>query len=201
MRCEGVESIGDLQQSTARRQPTAFDFSEEQRISRGSRIVPAPSKKAFRSSFNLREGVADYLELRRSLGFKLRKDERLLLDFAEFMERRGATWITSTSALAWAQQPESTDPNYLVGRLRAVRSFAALSHRDRPAHRDSANGSAAAATKFLPASYPPPRANRPPSRRQSATTAGSQADLALAALYDLRPAESHPDACQRGIEP
>ena len=48
---------------------------------------------------DLREGIIDYLELRRSLGFKLKKDERLLLDFAEFMARRGATWITSKLAL------------------------------------------------------------------------------------------------------
>ncbi len=73
---------------------------------------------------SLREGIIDYLELRRSHGFKLKKDERLLLDFAKFMERRGATWITSRLALAWAQQPESTNPNYLAGRLRAIRSFA-----------------------------------------------------------------------------
>jgi integrase/recombinase XerD len=73
---------------------------------------------------SLRDGIVDYLALRRSLGFKLKKDERLLMDFAEFMERRGATWMTSRLALAWAQQPESTDPNYLAGRLRAIRSFA-----------------------------------------------------------------------------
>jgi integrase/recombinase XerD len=73
---------------------------------------------------DLREGIIDYLELRRSLGFRLKKDERLLLDFAEFMARRGATWITSKLALAWAQQPVSIDPNYLAGRLRAIRSFA-----------------------------------------------------------------------------
>ena len=73
---------------------------------------------------NLRDGIIDYLELRRSLGFKLKKDERMLLDFAAFMERRGATWITLELVLAWAQQPESTDPNYLAGRLRAIRSFA-----------------------------------------------------------------------------
>jgi integrase len=72
----------------------------------------------------LRAGIADYLELRRSLGFKLKKDERLLSDFAAFMERRGATRITSKLALAWAQRPETTDPNYLAGRLRAIRSFA-----------------------------------------------------------------------------
>src|SRR6266852_5323473 len=79
--------------------------------------------------------------------------------------------------------------------------FCALSHRDRPAHRDSPNGSAAAATKYLPASYLPPGGDSPPSRRQPATTAGSQADLALVALYDLRPAERDRDACQRSTEP
>lgn len=73
---------------------------------------------------DLRAAIADYLELRRSLGFKLRSDERVLLDFAAFMERRHATRITSKLALAWAQQPESTDANYLAGRLGAVRSFA-----------------------------------------------------------------------------
>ncbi|HWE19121.1 MAG TPA: hypothetical protein VG758_18370 [Hyphomicrobiaceae bacterium] len=57
-------------------------------------------------------------------GFKLKKDERLLLDFPQFMERRRATRTTSKLALAWARRPESTDPNYLVGRLRAIRSFA-----------------------------------------------------------------------------
>ncbi|MGY2488421.1 tyrosine-type recombinase/integrase [Cupriavidus sp. CP313] len=72
----------------------------------------------------LRAGVSDYLELRRSLGFKLKKDERLLLDFAAFMERRHAVHITAKLAVKWAQQPASTDANYHAGRLRAVRSFA-----------------------------------------------------------------------------
>ncbi len=73
---------------------------------------------------DLRAGIVDYLDLRRSLGFKLKTDERLLLDFAAFMERCGATRITSKLAVAWAQRPETTDPNYLAGRLRAIRSFA-----------------------------------------------------------------------------
>ena len=54
---------------------------------------------------DLRDDIVDYLDLRRSLGFKLKKDERLLLDFAAFMERRGATRFTSRLALAWAQSP------------------------------------------------------------------------------------------------
>lgn len=73
---------------------------------------------------SLREAVAEYLELRRALGFRLEKDERLLGDFAGFMERRHATHITAKLALQWARQPSSTDANYLAGRLRAVRSFA-----------------------------------------------------------------------------
>lgn len=72
----------------------------------------------------LREGVAEYLELRRALGFRLQKDERLLGDFAGFMELRRATHITAKLAVQWARQPSSTDANYLAGRLRAVRSFA-----------------------------------------------------------------------------
>lgn len=73
---------------------------------------------------SLRAGVSEYLELRRSLGFGLKKDEGLLLNFADFMERRHAAHITAKLAVKWAQQPESTDANYLAGRLRAVRSFA-----------------------------------------------------------------------------
>ena len=73
---------------------------------------------------SLCDDVVDYFELRRSLGFKLKTDERLLGQFLDFMQRRRAMRITSKLALAWAQQPESTDPNYLAERLRAIRSLA-----------------------------------------------------------------------------
>lgn len=72
----------------------------------------------------LRADVSEYLELRRSLGFRLKEDERLLLNFVDFMGRRHAMHITAKLAVKWAQQPTSTDANYLAGRLRAVRSFA-----------------------------------------------------------------------------
>jgi hypothetical protein len=150
---------------------------------------------------DLRDDIVDYLDLRRSLGFRLKKDERLLLDFAAFMERRGAARITSKLALAWAQQPVSTDSNYLAGRLRAVRSFARYRIVTDPRTEIPPDRSAAAATQHFPASYLPPGGDRPPSRRQFATTTGSQADLALVALCDLRPAERHRDARQRSTEP
>lgn len=73
---------------------------------------------------SLRKGVSEYLELRRSLGFRLKKDELYLGNFAGFMERRHATHITAKLAVKWARQPASTDVNYHAGRLRAVRSFA-----------------------------------------------------------------------------
>lgn len=73
---------------------------------------------------SLRTGTTEYLELRRSLGFRLEKDERLLRSFAGFMERRLAVYITAKLAVEWAQEPTSTDANYRAGRLRAVRSFA-----------------------------------------------------------------------------
>lgn len=73
---------------------------------------------------SLRASVSEYLELRRSLGFRLKEDEKLLLDFVDFMEQRHATHITAKLAVQWAQQPASTDANYHAGRLRAVRSFA-----------------------------------------------------------------------------
>jgi integrase/recombinase XerD len=71
---------------------------------------------------NLRAAVSDYLELRRSLGFRLKTDERYLRKFADFMERRHATHITAKLAVKWAQQPAPGRANYLAGRLRAVRS-------------------------------------------------------------------------------
>ncbi len=73
---------------------------------------------------SLHEGVTEYLELRRSLGFRLKKDELYLRDFADFMARHHVMHITAKLAVRWARQPASTDANYLAGRLRAVRSFA-----------------------------------------------------------------------------
>ena len=51
------------------------------------------------------EAVQEYLNLRRSLGFKLREAGKQLLEFVTFMEQRRASYITTQLALAWAQQP------------------------------------------------------------------------------------------------
>jgi integrase/recombinase XerD len=72
----------------------------------------------------LREAVRDYLELRRSLGFKLRDAGKLLLAFVAFMEQHDASYITLQLALEWAQQPSTVQPVEWARRLSVVRIFA-----------------------------------------------------------------------------
>lgn len=68
--------------------------------------------------------AADYLELRRALGFKLAKEGRLLRDFAAFAEAAGAGTVTIDLAARWAAKPDSTSPVWAAQRLSMVRGFA-----------------------------------------------------------------------------
>jgi integrase/recombinase XerD len=72
----------------------------------------------------LREALADYLRLRRQLGFEMPQDGRLLEGFVEFLERAGAERITTELALEWARLPTGTHPHYWHQRLSVVRGFA-----------------------------------------------------------------------------
>jgi len=72
----------------------------------------------------LSTAVQDYLSLRRRLGFKLREEGTLLPDFVAFLERQGASHITTELALQWALQPADTLPSHWATRLRMVRLFA-----------------------------------------------------------------------------
>ncbi len=58
----------------------------------------------------LRQSIAEYLALRRSLGFKMNDAARALPDFATFMGRRRAAYITQALALRWAQIPSTHNP-------------------------------------------------------------------------------------------
>lgn len=72
----------------------------------------------------LRQAVQEYLNLRRSLGFKLRDAGKLLQAFVKFMEQQHASHITTQLALAWAQQPSTAQPGEWARRLSVVRTFA-----------------------------------------------------------------------------
>jgi len=72
----------------------------------------------------LRQGIKDYLTLRRQLGFVLQSHGRLLLQFATYMERRRERHITSDLAVRWAQHPGGRSQNWCSRRLAIVRQFA-----------------------------------------------------------------------------
>ena len=72
----------------------------------------------------LESALADYLTIRRALGHKLVKVERLLRQFIAYLEERGAETITVDDALAWATAPGGTLAWHYT-RLSAVRGFAA----------------------------------------------------------------------------
>jgi len=74
----------------------------------------------------LRAALADYLALRRALGYKLVVAERLLGQFLDFLEADGAEVITTELALRWATLPAGAGPAWLAQRLTAVRLFAAF---------------------------------------------------------------------------
>src|SRR5439155_687587 len=67
---------------------------------------------------------ADYLAVRRALGYKLADHGRLLTDFATFLEDHDAGTITTELALAWATRPGNALPSWWAARLRVVRGFA-----------------------------------------------------------------------------
>jgi integrase len=72
----------------------------------------------------LRPALTDYLTMRRALGYKLQRAEKLLTQFIEFVEARGSERVTPDLALAWATLPAQGAMEWWSGRLTVVRGFA-----------------------------------------------------------------------------
>ena len=72
----------------------------------------------------LRDALADYLRVRRRLGFEMPQDGRLLEGFVCFLERARAERITTELALKWARMPVHAHPHTWRQRLSVVRGFA-----------------------------------------------------------------------------
>lgn len=80
----------------------------------------------------LARALDEYLALRRALGFKLLQTGRVLPRFVQFIEREGATFITTAMALRWAQEdPEASSVTH-SDRLGIVRRFAAWRSAEDP---------------------------------------------------------------------
>jgi integrase len=71
----------------------------------------------------LRDALADYLALRRSMGFKLQRAEKLLCQFIEHCDTLGAEVVTADLALKWAALPERASRSWVSHRLCVVRGF------------------------------------------------------------------------------
>jgi len=82
----------------------------------------------------LRDQLADYLALRRALGYRLARPEKLLTQFLDHLQQVGESRITVTSALDWARTPTGVDSNWWAYRLSAVRGFATYLHALDPQH-------------------------------------------------------------------
>ena len=72
----------------------------------------------------VKDAAADYLAVRRALGYKLEPHGRLLAGFAAHLEQAGAARITTDLAVQWARLPAGADPQWWNRRLGVVRGFA-----------------------------------------------------------------------------
>jgi integrase len=80
------------------------------------------------------DAVNEYLALRRSLGYKLEAHGRLLPQFAEFLEQRDATMITTELALQWATEPAEGSVVWWHQRLAIVAGFVRYLQASDPRH-------------------------------------------------------------------
>ncbi|WP_288142311.1 hypothetical protein [Mesorhizobium sp.] len=72
----------------------------------------------------LRQALADYLAMRRALGYTLVRSEKLLAQFLTYLEAQGEDHLTTKTALTWAMLPAGADRSWMSARLSVVRRFA-----------------------------------------------------------------------------
>ena len=82
---------------------------------------------------DLRQALTDYLAVRRAMGSRLVRAEKLLAQFLTYLEERGQTRLCTVNAVAWASEPTGVDPSWWAHRLGAVRGFATYLHTIDPA--------------------------------------------------------------------
>jgi integrase len=97
--------------------------------------------------------LADYLTMRRALGYKMDKAERLLGQFTTFAGERGEVHIRTETALVWATKPAGAAAIWTSRRLAEVRLFArhlqTLDPRTEVPPRDLLPAQARRATPYL----------------------------------------------------
>lgn len=79
----------------------------------------------------LRDSLAEYLTVRRALGYRLERAEKLLHQFLDHLDATGGDQITVERALEWATLPTG-GKHWHALRLQAVRGFARYLHEVDP---------------------------------------------------------------------
>ena len=75
---------------------------------------------------SLRRTLADYLCLRRSLGFKMLNESAALPAFVSFVHRRKSPYITTRLALDWAQQGREGQSKWRFSMVRGLAKHTAI---------------------------------------------------------------------------
>ena len=76
----------------------------------------------------LRDALGDYLRMRRALGYRLVRPEKLLTQFLDHLDATGSEAVTVEAALAWSCSPTGGEVNWWAYRLSVVRGFASYLH-------------------------------------------------------------------------
>jgi len=82
----------------------------------------------------LEQHLTGYLAVRRALGYKLERAEKLLAQFVGWIEDHGEQSITTALAVQWATLPPATGSNWHAQRLSVVRGFVVHLHALDPVH-------------------------------------------------------------------
>ena len=79
-------------------------------------------------STRLRQALADYLTLRRALGFNLDRAQKLLTQFVGWLEEQDIDTVTIEHAMGWVMLPRDVAPWWWKLRMSTVRGFAIYLH-------------------------------------------------------------------------
>ena len=101
--------------------------------------------------------VADYLAVRRALGYKFARPEKLLAQLTDYLEQAGAVTVTTEHALAWAVLPGG-DPSWHAYRLAGSPPGSAPLTRPRRSRPPASSRPASSGRR--PTSIPTPRLRR-----------------------------------------
>lgn len=83
----------------------------------------------------LHDSLIDYLQIRRALGYKLERAEKLLDQYLDHLDAHGEQTITVKNAVGWATLPAAgKNGHWWAFRLSAVRGFARYLHALDEAH-------------------------------------------------------------------